>query len=58
MPVALSSSTGAIAFELLAEIAAFNKEIDRLGLVLDTDPRKIGAAGVKQMPDPADPADA
>ena len=52
------ASWGEDPHEQLAEIAAFNKEIDRLGLVLDTDPRKIGAAGVKQMPDPADPADA
>lgn len=33
---------------ILAEIAATNKEIDRLGLVLDADPRKVSGSGLTQ----------
>lgn len=33
---------------ILAEIAATNEEIDKLGLVLDTDPRKVSGAGLTQ----------
>ncbi len=34
--------------ELLAEIADFNKKLDALGIVLDTDPRKMSQAGQQQ----------
>lgn len=37
-----------------AEIAADNKRADKLGLVLDSDPRKVSAAGLTQPPQ-ADP---
>ncbi len=34
----------------LGEMAAFNKEVDAHGLVLDTDPRKVNATGAIQPP--------
>jgi lambda family phage portal protein len=37
--------------ELLDEIAAFNKKLDDLGIVLDTDPRKMSQAGQQQSAD-------
>lgn len=37
--------------ELLAEIADFNKKLDELGIVLDTDPRKMSQAGQQQSGD-------
>lgn len=42
------ASWGEDPHEQLAEIAAFNAEIDKLGLVLDTDPRKTAAGGQMQ----------
>jgi lambda family phage portal protein len=49
------ASWGEDPHEQLSEIAAFNAELDRLGITLDTDPRKTSAGGQKQMPDPAEP---
>ncbi len=40
--------------DVLAEIAATNKTLDGLGIVLDTDPRKVSAAGLTQTPVPGD----
>jgi len=42
---------------VLAEIAATNAKLDALGLVLDSDPRRVTKAGSAQTSDPAnDPA--
>ena len=44
---------------VLAEIAATNAKLDALGLVLDSDPRRVTKTGSAQTGDPAtDPADA
>ena len=51
--------------EVLREIAEFNAELDKLGLVLDSDPRRVSSAGLTQarptgsiFPDPnAEPAE-
>lgn len=44
--------------EVIAEIAAFAKKLDKLGLVLDTDPRRMSQAGQTQKSiDPLDPSD-
>ena len=43
---------------VLAEIAATNAKLDALGLVLDSDPRRVTKTGSAQTSDPAtDPAD-
>ncbi len=43
---------------VLAEIAATNAKLDGLGLVLDSDPRRVTKTGSAQAGDPAsDPAD-
>ena len=43
---------------VLAEIAATNAKLDALGLVLDSDPRRVTKTGSAQSSDPAtDPAD-
>lgn len=43
--------------DVLAEVAAFNAMLDRLGLTLDCDPRKVAKSGVMQVVDaPADGA--
>lgn len=39
---------------ILAEIAATNAEIDKLGLVLDTDPRKVSSSGLAQSKQDSD----
>jgi len=42
---------------VLAEIAATNAKLDALGLVLDSDPRRVTKTGSAQTSDPAsDPA--
>ncbi|MEH0072916.1 hypothetical protein V6L77_26170 [Pannonibacter sp. Pt2-lr] len=42
---------------MLAEIAATNAKLDDLGLVLDSDPRRVTKTGSAQAGDPtADPA--
>ena len=42
---------------VLAEIAATNAKLDALGLVLDSDPRRVTKTGSAQSNDPAtDPA--
>ena len=43
---------------VLAEIAATNAKLDALGLVLDSDPRRVTKTGSAQSSDPAndDPA--
>lgn len=43
--------------EVIAEIAAFRKKIDKLGLVFDTDPRRISQAGQLQQGGDDDPPD-
>jgi lambda family phage portal protein len=53
--------TGRNPVEVLEEIAASNRELDRLGLILDCDPRQVTRAGVEQIassssqPPPAKP---
>lgn len=39
--------------DVLAEIALFNAKIDKLGIILDTDPRQTTVKGVAQKMDPA-----
>jgi len=39
---------------VLAEIAATNAKLDALGLVLDSDPRRVTKTGSAQTSDPAD----
>jgi capsid protein len=41
---------------VLAEIAATNAKLDSLGLVLDSDPRRVTKTGSAQSNAPADPA--
>jgi len=41
----------------LAEIAAMNQKLDRLGIVLDSDPRRVTKTGAAQAGSPAEPAD-
>jgi capsid protein len=41
---------------VLAEIAATNAKLDALGLVLDSDPRRVTKTGSAQSNAPADPA--
>jgi capsid protein len=41
---------------VLAEIAATNAKLDELGLVLDSDPRRVTKTGSAQSNAPADPA--
>ena len=38
---------------MLAEIAATNAKLDALGLVLDSDPRRVTKTGSAQTSDPA-----
>ena len=42
---------------VLAEIAATNAKLDELGLVLDSDPRRVTKTGSAQAGDPTAPAD-
>jgi lambda family phage portal protein len=43
---------------VLEEAAEFNKKLDAMGLIFDTDPRKITSQGMMQMTsEPAEPAD-
>ena len=42
---------------MLAEIAATNAKLDDLGLVLDSDPRRVTKTGSAQAGDPTAPAD-
>jgi capsid protein len=41
---------------VLAEIAATNAKLDELGLVLDSDPRRVTKTGSAQANTPTDPA--
>jgi capsid protein len=40
---------------VLAEIAATNAKLDELGLVLDSDPRRVTKTGSAQTNDPSEP---
>ena len=42
---------------VLAEIAAMNEKLDQLGIVLDSDPRRVTKTGVAQVNDPGEPSD-
>jgi capsid protein len=41
--------------QVLTEIAATNAKLDALGLILDSDPRRVTKTGIAQRDDPAAP---
>lgn len=51
----LHASMGLDTSEILKEIADTNKELDKLGITLDSDPRKVNSAGSKNDDDEGDP---
>ena len=61
MRIGTTTLAGAIARQgrnpdaVLAEIAATNAKLDNLGIVLDSDPRKVTRTGAAQAHDPSDP---
>lgn len=51
----IAERTGEDPDDVIASVAAFNKLLDELGVVLDSDGRRVTAAGVAQFTDPLNP---
>jgi capsid protein len=51
------AETGYNPDDVLAQIAADNEKLDALGIILDSDPRRMSQAGQTQQQDPVDAPD-